>query len=71
MMASMAVFGLGGESLSVAQKTTLASWFRDSKGFPKLAFATGLTLTFGYIVRQLLCPVILCARLTRTPLPAK
>ena len=49
MMLSMAIFGLGGESLSVAQKTTLASWFKDSAGFPQLAFATGLTLTFGYI----------------------
>ncbi len=49
MMASMGIFGLGGESLSVAQKAMLASWFRDSKDFPQLAFATGLTLTFGYI----------------------
>jgi MFS family permease len=49
MMISMAIFGLGGESLSVAQKSMLASWFRDSKDFPQLAFATGLTLTFGYV----------------------
>lgn len=49
MMISMAIFGLGGESLSVAQKSMLASWFRDSKEFPQLAFATGLTLTFGYV----------------------
>lgn len=49
MMVSMAIFGLGGESLSVAQKSMLASWFRDSKDFPQLAFATGLTLTFGYV----------------------
>jgi MFS family permease len=49
MMVSMAIFGLGGESLSVAQKAMLASWFRDSKDWPQLAFATGLTLTFGYV----------------------
>ena len=49
MLASMAIFGLGGESLTVAQKAMLASWFKDSKDFPQLAFATGLTLTFGYI----------------------
>ena len=49
MMGSMAIFGLGGESLSVSQKAMLASWFRDSKDFPQLSFATGLTLTFGYI----------------------
>ena len=61
MMVSMAIFGLGGESLSVAQKSLLASWFRDSKDFPQLAFATGLTLTFGYIgviVNRWTVPVI-------------
>eukprot|EP01050_Picozoa_sp_SAG11_P038443 SAG11_NODE_15693_length_569_cov_0.970213_1_plen_42_part_01 len=42
----MVIFGLGGESATVAQKALLASWFKDSDGFPQLAFATGLTLTF-------------------------
>ena len=45
----MVVFGLGGESCTVAQKAMLASWFKDSTDFPQLAFATGLTLTFGYL----------------------
>ena len=49
MMVSMVVFGLGGESLSVAQKTMLTSWFKDGTEFPKFAFATNLTLMFGYI----------------------
>lgn len=46
---SMIVFGIGGESTNVAQKAMLATWFRDSQHFPRLAFATGLTLAFGYI----------------------
>jgi hypothetical protein len=48
-MLSMSTFGVGGESLTVVQKSMLASWFRDSTEFPQLAFATGLPLTFGYI----------------------
>lgn len=49
MMGSMFVFGVGGESTTVAEKAMLASWFKDSEGFPRLAFATGATLTFGYL----------------------
>lgn len=52
MSAAMAVFGVGGESCTVAIKGMLASWFADGAGreetFPKLAFATSAALTFGY-----------------------
>lgn len=44
----MAIFGIGSESLSVAQKAMLSSWFAESKEFPQLSFAVGCTLTFGY-----------------------
>ena len=49
MVASMVVFGIGGESTTVAQKALLASWFKEAEGFPRLSFATGLTLVFGYL----------------------
>eukprot|EP01051_Picozoa_sp_SAG22_P015015 SAG22_NODE_1907_length_3332_cov_2.201361_2_plen_265_part_01 len=50
MFGSMVVFGVGGESLTVAQKSMLAAWFKGSAGgFPRLATATGLALTFGYV----------------------
>jgi MFS family permease len=47
MMLGMAVFGVGSESLYVAQKAMLASWFAESKQFPQLSFAVGCALSFG------------------------
>lgn len=49
MMSSMIVFGIGSESTTVVQKAMLASWFKDSKDFPRLGFAISLALTFGYV----------------------
>jgi MFS family permease len=48
MMLGMAIFGIGAESLNVAQKAMLSSWFADATEFPQLAFAVSCTLTFGY-----------------------
>lgn len=48
MTCSMVLFGVGAESLTVSLKAMLAVWFENSDGFPQLAFATSLALTFGY-----------------------
>ncbi|KAF4759415.1 hypothetical protein FOZ63_033187, partial [Perkinsus olseni] len=51
------VYGLGGESMNVAQTTLLAEWFRGRE----IAFALGLNLSvarFGSVLNDLLSPGI-------------
>jgi len=48
MEVSMVIIGLGGESLTVAVKAMLASWFAASTSSPGMGFAVGMVLTFGY-----------------------
>ena len=43
------VFGLGGESLSVAQSTMTGKWFRGHDGFLQIATAFAITLSFSRI----------------------
>ena len=42
------VFGLGGESLSVAQSTMTGKWFRGHDGFLQIATAFAITLSFKF-----------------------
>lgn len=46
MVTARVVFGLGGESLSVAQSALVARWFRNSRGF---ALAFGITVSFSRV----------------------
>lgn len=46
MLTSRIIFGIGGESLSVAQSAYLARWFKGSRG---MALAFGITLSFARV----------------------
>lgn len=46
MLAGRFVFGLGGESLSVAQSAYVARWFRSGRG---MALAFGITISFSRV----------------------
>ncbi|KAF4653315.1 hypothetical protein FOL47_010596 [Perkinsus chesapeaki] len=57
MLLGRVVYGLGGESMNVAQTTLLASWFRGHE----IAFALGLNLSiarFGSVLNDVLSPPI-------------
>ena len=43
MIAGRVVFGMGGESMQVAQSAIVSSWFKGKE----LAFAMGLNLSIG------------------------
>lgn len=46
MLAARLLFGLGGESLSVAQSALVARWFRGGRG---MALAFGITISFSRV----------------------
>ncbi|EEQ98030.1 transport protein, putative [Perkinsus marinus ATCC 50983] len=55
MLLGRVIYGLGGESMNVAQTTLLAGWFRGQE----IAFALGLNLSvarFGSVLNDLLSP---------------
>lgn len=57
MLAGRAVFGIGGESISVAQACITTSWFRNKE----LAFALGLNLAVprvGSVLNAMLSPAV-------------
>lgn len=46
MVAARVIFGLGGESLSVAQSAYVARWFKSARG---IALAFGITISFSRV----------------------